>query len=290
MLDFNGEQTGSMPGERSSAPTSRMIETAAGLLEVASFGRENGAPLVLVSHGMGNWESLLEIGQHVLANDPGRRIVAWSRPGRGRSPVTAGNIENIDPLIHEAGIVVPALLAALGIATADFLGHSDGATVALIFAALFPERAGRIVAIAPYAFADTHFEVATAELPATERESGLSDRLGAHHDNPQTLYLAWTDHRRMHAMQQWSALDLFEGVAAPLLLIQGMEDEFASPVQLSAISGVVSGPVKWVMLHGEGHFPQHDNPEQIFRLVEAHIDPVRPTAPRHAPRAVAAVA
>lgn len=289
MLDFNGRQVGSMPGERSSAPSSQMIETAAGLLEVVSFGRENGAPLVLVSHGMGSWESLLEIGQHVLANDPGRKIIAWSRPGRGRSPA-AVNIENIDPLIHEAGIVLPALLSALGITTADFLGHSDGATVALIFAALFPERAGRIAAIAPYAFADTHFDAATAELPATERESGLSDRLGAHHDNPQALYLAWTDHRRTHAMQRWSALDLFEGVAVPLLLIQGMDDEFASPVQLSAIAGVVSGPVKWVMLHGEGHFPQHDNPEQIFRLVEAHIDPVRSAAPRHATHCTASVA
>ena len=289
MLDFNGGQTGSMPGERSAVSNSQMIETAAGLLEVASFGRENGRPLVLVSHGMGNWESLLEIGQHVLANDPGRRIIAWSRPGRGRSPA-AGNIDNMDPLIHEAGIVLPALLTTLGISTADFVGHSDGATVALIFAALFPERAGRIAAIAPYAFADAHFEAATAELPATERESGLSDRLGAHHDTPQALYLAWTDHRRSHAMQHWSALDLLAGVAAPLLLIQGMEDAFSSPVQLSAIADVVSGPVKWVMLHGEGHFPQHDNPEQIFQLVEAHIDTVRSAASRRVIRHAIAAA
>ena len=78
--------------------------------------------------------------------------------------------------------------------------------------------------------------------------------------------------------------------AKGLLLIQGMEDAFSSPVQLSAIADVVSGPVKWVMLHGEGHFPQHDNPEQIFQLVEAHIDTVRSAASRRVIRHAIAAA
>lgn len=251
----------------------RMIDTSAGLLEVATLGPQTGSPLILMSHGMGSWSSLQEIGERLIEQHPTRRIVAWSRPGCGNSPASAD--EGYDTLIHEARTVLPALMSALGIHRADFLGHSDGATIAMIFAALYPERVGRVIAIAPYAFSDSQTLAGVRALPGRECDSGLAQRLTAQHADAEAAYDRWRQRCLSNGVDGWSALDVLPGMTAPLLLVQGMEDEFASAEQISEIADSVSGPVDWVLLRGQGHFPQHDIPEQIVGLVTLHLGDVR---------------
>ncbi|HTM76341.1 MAG TPA: alpha/beta hydrolase [Devosia sp.] len=255
-------------------PTSRMIETAVGWLEVATLGPDSGRPLILVDHAMGDWASLFHIGQELAERQPSRRIIAWSRPGCGNSPAMA-EAAGIDPLVQEARVVLPALMSALGIATADFLCHSDGATMAMMFAALFPDRVGRVVAIAPYGFADSQFADNTHALPAEEYASGLTMRLGAQHADAKATYRRWRERRLSNITSGWSALDVLAGMTAPLLLIQGTMDEFNSPEQISAVAEAVSGPVNWVLLRNQGHFLQHDVPEQIVCLASGHLEPGR---------------
>jgi pimeloyl-ACP methyl ester carboxylesterase len=257
-------------------PALQVLDTTCGPLEVATWGPDTGPALILIHHGMGSWLSLQHIGSQLAAQAPGRRIISWSRPGCGDSPFMT-NIESTDPLVYEAGTVLPALMATLRITTADFLGHSDGATVAMIFASLFPEGVGRIVAIAPYAIADKQFIADTGALPVRERDSGLSLRLGAHHADPEATYLRWRQRRMQDIGRQWSALSLLSMLTAPLLLIQGTDDEYANPVQMRAIADAVSGPVDWVMIRNQGHFLLEDVPEQVTCLTGGHLAG-RPTA------------
>jgi pimeloyl-ACP methyl ester carboxylesterase len=268
LVDHAEARISSTPAQE--LPVPRNLMTDCGWLEVASFGPESGRSLVLMSHGMGSWSSLGPIGQRLAELDPGLRVIAWSRPGSGNSP--AGNEPPAgDPLRHEAEVVVPALLGALGITSADFLGHADGATVAMIFASLFPSRVRKVISIAPYAFSDASFSCNGNLLPARERDSGLSDRLDANHADPEATYARWRRRRLEACARQWSALDLVSDMVAPLLLIQGTRDEFVAPDQASAIADAVSGPVNWVLLREQGHFLHHDVPEQVVRLVSSHL-------------------
>jgi len=250
-----------------------MLDTSAGLLEVVTLGPETGSPLILMSHGMGSWSSLRDIGERLVEQNPSRRIIAWSRQGCGNSPASAD--EGHDPLLHEARTVLPALMGALNIHRADFLGHSDGATIAMIFAALYPERVDRVIAIAPYGSSNSQTLAGVRALPCWASDSGLAQRLSAHHADVEAAYDRWRQRCLSNGVDGWSALDVLPGMTAPLLLIQGMEDEFATAEQISAIADSVSGPVNWVLLRGQGHFPQHDVPEQIVGLVSGHLGHVR---------------
>ena len=252
-------------------PRRRTVQTIAGMLDITLYGPDDGEAIVLTSHGMGSRESFDEVARHLAATLPDRRIVSWSRPGCGDSPDHGDLWRAADPLVHEATVVLPALMAVLGIRRADLVGHADGATVSLVFAARFPERTGQVVAIAPRAFMDAQFRAMTESLPPGERESGLSERLAARHAQAQSTYDNWLSRCRTQLRQGWSALREIYGMAAPLLLVQGLDDEFASADQLTAVAEAVAGPVDWVLFRNQGHFPQHDDPERVFRVIDGFL-------------------
>jgi pimeloyl-ACP methyl ester carboxylesterase len=247
-----------------------MIDTAAGWIEIATLGPEDGRPLIMIDHAMASWTSFHHIGRELVELDPACQVVTWSRPGCGKTPPAAGASDS-DALLHEARVILPALMRALGIGVADFLGHSEGATVALMFASLFPDSARRVISLAPCGFADRRFVEDTQAMPAADPESGIAARLSSLHADPAATYHRWRQRRMSAAGSSWSALDLLKDMTAPLLLIQGTADEFNSPEQMTAIADAVSGPVDWVMLRNQGHFLHHDVPHQIASLVTGHL-------------------
>lgn len=218
---------------RSAHPASQMVDTTVGPLEFATIGPKTGFPILLVSDAMGSLTSLHSVGERLAACFPGRRIIVWSRPGCGTSPaldLPAGE----ERLRFEATAVLPALLDALHAKRIDIVGNGCGAAISMIFAALCPERVGKVVAIAPMAHAG--------------RQTGSSAPEPA-----------------------WSALDAMAGMQAPLLLIQGMDDEFAGSAQIDSISEMVAGPISWVLLREHGRVPQNDNPDKIVSLIHSHF-------------------
>lgn len=250
--------------------TSAMVQTSAGDIEVAAYGPTSGDAIVLVSHGVGSWSSLHQIALRLARTDPNMRIIAWSRPGCGLSPCYR-EPDLSEPLLCEATVVLPALLDALHIAAASFLAHADGATVALIFAGLFPERTIGVAALAPYGFADAQILAAVMALPSSERESELSEQLNAYHPEPEAVYERWRRRRISECSRGWSAIGHFTRISAPLLIVQGIEDAFISLGQMTAIAAGVTGPVDWVMLKNTGHFLAREASEQLVAVVLRHL-------------------
>ena len=248
----------------------RLVTTSIGAIDVYETGNVDGEAIVLVTHGLGSLESFEEIADGLATRFPHRRIVAYSRPGRGRSPALNHAVPGED-LASEASLVLPALMRALGIRSADFVGHSDGAAIAALAACLNPGLAGRLVAIAPQVFADAQFARATDALPEEHRRIGLSERLGALHLDDAGAFRLWRAARQGLCAKPNAVLDRLEGLTAPILLVQGLRDEFGSSNQVSMIATRASGPVKWVLLQRDGHFVHLDNPGQMLDLIESHL-------------------
>lgn len=283
----------SRPTARNANPAAaraRLVATEAGMIDVYETGNTEGDAIILITHGLGSLESFEEIADGLAMRFPRRRIVTYSRPGRGRTPVLNGDFPE-DDLVNEAATVLPALMRALGIGSADLVGHSDGAAIAALAACFNPGIVERLVAISPQIFAEHQFVQATEELPDEEWQTGLSEQLGALHLDSAGAYGQWREARKALSAKPCAVLDRLVGLSAPILLVQGLRDNFGTSMQVSQVASRACGPVKWVLLQRDGHFPHLDNPGQMLDLIESHLatpfdrHPARWSSAGHVPRA-----
>ncbi len=175
-----------------------------------------------------------------LAQATGRRTIAFSRYGHGQSDPPAK--PRTPAFMHEEALeVLPALLAALDIQQPILVGHSDGASIALIHAAHHPVEA--VVAIAPHVFVED-ICLREIELARTAyEETDLRDKLARHHRDPDAAFLGWNDVWLDPAFPEWDITSEVEKLTCPLLLIQGERDQYGTLAQLDAIEQRAKGPV-----------------------------------------------
>jgi pimeloyl-ACP methyl ester carboxylesterase len=231
-------------------------------VEVADLpGDRDRRPLVLLHEGLGSvalWRGF----PRALHEATGRRVVSFSRFGHGRSDLP--RVARTPAFFHEeADDVLPTLLAQLEAAEPLLVGHSDGASIALVHAARHSVTG--LALLAPHVFLE---ESMVPPIRATLREfeeGELRARLARHHDDPDAAFHGWCDVWLDPAMRDWSLEPDAAEVSAPTLLIQGAEDEYASLAHLDRIEALVRGPVSRLVVPG-GHSPHL---EQADAVVEA---------------------
>lgn len=213
-----------------------------------------GPVLVLLHEALGSigqWRGLPE----ELAERSGLPALAYERQGHGRStPLTLPRSENY--LRHEAEVVLPALLAACGIVRPILIGHSDGATIALMHAAAFPAVAAACIALAPHVMVE---DVTLAGIRAADRDPGAAEirrRLARYHgDGVETLWRAWTETWLRPGFGGCELRDRLARITCPTLVIQGADDAYGSARQVSLVAERAAGPVETLLLPGCGHQP-----------------------------------
>jgi len=157
--------------------------------------------------------------------------------------------------------VLPALLRALDVSEPILVGHSDGASIALIHAASHPVRG--VVAMAPHVFVE---EMCLVEIRAAKRAyeaGGLRGRMVRHHRDPDAAFYGWNDVWLHADFPRWSIEGVLADIACPLLLIQGEHDQYGTMAQLDAIEAAVAGPVERVHLACR-HAPYLEAPEETL--------------------------
>jgi pimeloyl-ACP methyl ester carboxylesterase len=233
------------------------------------------APLVFLHEGLGSvsqWtQRALDWPQAVCAAT-GRAAVLYSRRGYGQSaPVPevrgAGRL-GPDYMHREAWEVLPALLQALQIAKPVLLGHSDGATIALLHASRFPVTA--CVAMAPHVLVEDLAVASIArarEVFETGGPAGLRERLARHHADVDGAFWQWNDVWLSAAFRSFDIRAECRAISAPLLLIQGLDDEYGTLRQLDEIALAVP-QARQSRLADCGHSPQRDQPDKSLQAIE----------------------
>jgi pimeloyl-ACP methyl ester carboxylesterase len=218
-----------------------LLDFPGGELEVLDLpGEPDGHPLVLMHGGLGSVE-LWDRFPHALNAATGCRTVAFSRHGHGRSarppkPRTPAFMH------EEAREVLPEVLARLQLENPVLVGHSDGASIALIYAA--DHAVPGVVAIAPHVFVE---QVCIDEIRrARERyENGdLREKMAPHHRDVDAAFFGWCDVWLDPAFRGWEIRELVKHVNAPMLLIQGVDDQYGTLAQLDEIERLAPGPVR----------------------------------------------
>jgi len=198
------------------------------------------------------------------------RGLVYSRPGYGRStPREPGEQWGIDFMHQQAHELLPALLAALGEQGAPWLiGHSDGGSIALLYAARFPVRG--LVVLAPHVFVEPLTVESIAQTRKAYLESGLRERLARYHADPDSAFWGWNDVWLMPAFRHWNIEAELETIGAPLLAIQGLDDPYGTLEQVRAIARRVL-QTRLLELPECGHAPHRDQAERVIAAAQAFV-------------------
>lgn len=221
--------------------------------------------LVFLHEGLGSvglWRDFPDKIAHRL----GARTLVYSRFGYGGSD---GLLAKRAPeFMHtEALDVLPKLLASLGIDRPLLVGHSDGASIALIHAAHFPVAG--VAVLAPHVFVEEICVEAIAKVRANYEKSGLKQRLAKYHTRVDDAFLGWTDIWLDPRFRSWSIETLIPQIKAPMLLIQGERDEYGTLAQLDRIEAAAQAPATRLVLETCGHSPHRDQEQVVADAIVA---------------------
>ncbi|MGH7125124.1 MAG: alpha/beta fold hydrolase, partial [Stellaceae bacterium] len=234
-------------------------------------GMRVGAPaLVFLHEGLGS-VALWRDFPAKLAARTGASALVYSRRGYGKSDRLAAP-RKPDYMHHEALMVLPALLSELGIAEPILVGHSDGASIALIHAGSrrWPVRA--LVLEAPHVFVEDVTVASIEQARDAYRTTDLPSRLARHHDDPDHAFWGWNDIWLDPAFRSWNIKEYLSSVRSPVLAIQGADDEYGTLAQLDAIERGVSGPLERLVLASCKHSPHRDQEGQTLDAMAGFVE------------------
>jgi pimeloyl-ACP methyl ester carboxylesterase len=201
-----------------------------------------------------------------VARRLGAPALIYSRLGYGQSDGLV--TPNTPRFMHvEALEVLPRLLDQLGIERPLLIGHSDGASIALIHAAASGRPVHGLVLMAPHVFVEAICLESIAKIREGYRTSDLRQRLAKHHAHVDDAFLGWADTWLLPEFAAWSIEDLLPRIARPMLLIQGRDDDYGTLAQLDRIAGLASAPTSRLVLDQCGHSPHRDQEKAVLDAI-----------------------
>jgi pimeloyl-ACP methyl ester carboxylesterase len=254
------------------------ILTAAGRrLEFEWFAPEPGhlvrdAPvLVLLHEGLGSlamWKDFPAL----VAQASGCRVLAYSRQGHGKSE-RLQQARTVDYMHAEALDVLPEVLRQLDVDNPVLIGHSDGASIALIHAGAGSTRSQRVrglVLLAPHVFVEDLTVASIADAKDAYRTTDLRAKLARYHDDPDNTFRGWNDIWLHPDFRHWNIEEFLPRISCPVLAIQGENDEYGTMAQIDSIMRHVPH-AGMLALADCRHSPHRDRTEDVIRAITRFV-------------------
>lgn len=256
------------------------IQVRAGghVLRAVSYddGPRFGPTIVFLHEGLGSiaqWKHFPD----TLARAAGCNALVYERWGHGGSDPLMGK-RKPDFMEQEASCALPELLDAFGLDKVILYGHSDGGTIGLLFAALFPERTLGLLTEAAHVFVE---EESLAGVRATVERfetSEMEKNLALYHgDNTESLFRGWADIWLSPQFRDWTIPPETLGkIRAPVLSIQGAEDEYGTPEQLRRIEAGIGENAHTFLIRNCAHAPHIQARTTVMNVALDFISGVKP--------------
>ena len=216
-------------------------------------------PLVFLHEGLGSISLWRDFPERV-AEASGAETLVYSRRGYGESDPIQG-ARGVDYMHREALDVLPEVLDRLGIVEPILVGHSDGASIALIYAGASGRRVRGLILEAPHVFVETLTVESIAEATEAYNATSLREKLARHHADVDGAFWGWNDIWLHPDFLRWNIEEYLPAITVPTLVIQGADDEYGTLAQLDAIERGLSGPVERLVLPDCKHSPHRDQAE-----------------------------
>jgi pimeloyl-ACP methyl ester carboxylesterase len=232
-------------------------------------GAAAGAPVMVFLHEALGCIAMWKDVPQTLVSMTGLPALVYDRHGHGLSDPMSGP-RTTEYLDRESFDVLPRVLAACDIADPIPIGHSDGGTIALLYASRHPVRA--LVSEAAHVFNEEVSRRGIREALAAWRGTDLPRRLGKYHgDKTEALFFAWADCWLSDAFADWNMEAALPDVSSPALIVQGEADEYGTVAQVEAIVTGVSGPAESMMVPRCRHVPHFQAAETVLPAIAAFV-------------------
>ena len=228
-----------------------------------------GAPTIVMLHeGLGS-TALWKDFPARLAQATRSNVVVYSRHGYGRSAPLQG-VRAVRYMHDEALAVLPELLRHLQIENPILIGHSDGASIAIIYAGSHDHVRG-LVLLAPHVFVEELSIRSIAAAKVSFENTILPTLLARHHRDAGRTFWGWNNIWLDPDFRSWNIEEYLPKISCPILVIQGLQDQYGTMAQAEAIRKQSAGPVEVLPLEGCQHSPQRDRPEAVLDAIKKFV-------------------
>jgi pimeloyl-ACP methyl ester carboxylesterase len=231
--------------------------------------RANGKPIVFLHEGLGSIALWRDFPQQV-ADATGCEAIVYSRYGYGKSDVLQA-ARSVRYLHDEALQVLPELLDKLALNNPILFGHSDGGSIALIYAGSGLRPVSGVIALAPHVMVEELSLAGIRRAGENYRITNLKQKLARYHDNPDTAFWGWHDVWLHPEFRAWNIEEYLPRISCPVLAIQGEEDEYGTMEHLDRIAAQAPD-VELVKLSDCGHSPHRDQPEAVIQATVQFVN------------------
>lgn len=258
------------------SPPSELLDTGNGVAieyQWIAPEKEDKDLVVFLHEGLGS-VALWKDWPAQVCEAAGCRGLVFSRYGYGQStPRPPDQKRAMDYIEVEAREDLPAFFSALALADERpiLFGHSDGGSIALLYAAMYPERVKAIAVAAPHIFVE---DITLDGIRAAREAYSTTDlalKLGRYHRDPDSVFWHWNDTWLTPEFRHWNIESYLENIRCPVLAIQGEGDEYGSLEQIRGIRRHVPH-TELCIIPDCGHTPQRDHPELMVRTLVRFIN------------------
>jgi pimeloyl-ACP methyl ester carboxylesterase len=229
-------------------------------LEYVQIGGDAAKPtLVFLHEGLGSIAMWRDFPQSV-ATATRCPVMVYSRRGYGQSDPLPGP-RDVQYMHHEAQKVLPQVLAQLGITRPVLIGHSDGGSIALIYAGSHAGPVAGVVSMAAHVFVEDLTVTSIAQAREAFLATDLGQRMARYHRDSAHTFWGWNEIWLLPAFKQWNIEEFVPKIDVPILVIQGIDDEYGTRAQCDSIARHATAPCEVLMLDRCRHSPHRDQPD-----------------------------
>lgn len=213
----------------------------------------------------------------MLAEKTGCGALVYSRAGYGKSD--RATLPRPFRFMHDEALkTLPAVLEAFNVERAVLVGHSDGGSIALIYAgAQQDSRIKGLILEAPHVFVEEFGLRSIRALRDDYRHGPLRERLQRYHgEQVDETFWGWNDVWLGPDFKEWNIGEYLGRIDIPVLLIQGADDQYGTMDQVRAIENGCKGPVETIVLSDCGHTPHSDRVETVLHKMAGFVQSKRP--------------
>lgn len=242
-------------------------------LECAWFGPkpQDGPTIVMMHEGLGSVSIWRDFPER-LAQATKAGVFVFSRAGYGRSS-PALLPRPVNYLHREAVEVLPKVLAAIDFKRGILLGHSDGGSIAAIYAGSVQDHRVRgLVLIEPHFFVEDMNIAAIRKTAETYQSSSLRSRLAKHHADADATMQGWLDFWLHPQFQSFDIREELRYIRVPILIVKGENDPYGTIEQVRAAETECYCPVESIIVPKAKHSPHYEQPEMTLDAIASFIN------------------